>query len=57
MKNGVKNIQTVGYNSARTVHEYFFSILPTVIKAYRLIKFEEKIQPIHLLEPLLVLET
>ena len=32
-------------------------ILPAVIRAYPLIKFEDKIQPTLLLEPPLVLET
>jgi hypothetical protein len=35
----------------------FFSTLPAVIRAYLLIKFEEKFQPTLLLEPPLVLET
>ena len=34
-----------------------FSTLPAVIRAYPLIKFEEKFQPTLLLEPPLVLET
>ena len=35
----------------------FFSTLPDVIRAYPLIKFEEKFQSTLLLEPPLVLET
>ena len=35
----------------------FFSTQPAVIRAYPLIKFEEKFQPTLLLEPPLVLET